>query len=167
MVRLPCWTSISLWRYELTNELLPRAISLGGRGEKSCMVFPGKEPRFQTFQTATLTDGCTYGCCRQAHTAGTGSGSSPRPSPRSGWRGTALPSSPSARPRTASWRWAGSCAVHASCALLPARPACWSWCCPGSETCKGREHGGQAWGLSSNGEPNSARQSRLLPVFFS
>lgn len=70
----------------------------------------------------------------KAHTAGTWSGASPHPSPPSGWTGTASPSWPSERLRTASWRSAVSCDVHVSCGRHPARPACWSWCCPDLKT---------------------------------
>lgn len=70
----------------------------------------------------------------KAHTAGTWSGASPHPSPPSGWTGTASPSWPSERLRTASWRSAVSSDVHVSYGRHPARPACWSWCCPDLKT---------------------------------
>lgn len=82
-------------------------------------------------------------CCRPLHTAATWSGTSPRPSPPPGVPDTASPYVPSGRPRTASWRWAKSCAARASCDC-PERPAGLSWCCPDLETW------GNEWAVNTN-----------------
>lgn len=121
---------LKLLVHKLTNKHLLEYFFLKGEEKDLKWVFPGKEQDLYEFYRWCHR---TYECCTQAHTAVTVFGSSLRLSLRSGWTSTASPSSPSVRPRTASWRSEASCVGHVSCERLPVRPACSSLCCPGSE----------------------------------